>query len=143
MAPLESQAVTIKVAAFLLFFWPLLCLIGCSVILNIWSSYYRKTELGTKAARSQLCINLVLRYYANRFNFSAMITLNASFISFGKNDRSIYANHLSLTFVNLAKMFLITFSSNHDACIEATKSAFLILRFLPLRVNANSSIGMS
>ena len=67
-----------------------------------------------------------------------MITLNASFISFGKKDWSINSNHRSLTFANLVKMFLITFSSNPDACIEATKSAFLILRFLPLRVNANS-----
>ena len=72
-----------------------------------------------------------------------MITLNDSFISSGKNDWSINAKHLSLTFVNLAKMLFMTFSSNPDACIEATKSAFLILRFLPLRVNANSSKGMS
>ena len=83
-------------------------------------------------------INLVLRCYANRFNLSAMIALNASFISFGKKERSINANHLSLTFANLVKMLLITFSSNPDACIEVTKSAFLILRFLPLRVSANS-----
>ena len=69
-----------------------------------------------------------------------MITLNASFISSGKNDWSINANHLSFAFANLAKMLFITFSSNPDACIEATKSAFLILRFLPLRVSANSSV---
>ena len=83
-------------------------------------------------------INLVLRYYANRFNFSDMIALNASFISFGKKDMSINANHLSFAFANLAKMLFITFSSIPNACIEVTKSAFLILRFLPLRVNANS-----
>ena len=71
-----------------------------------------------------------------------MIALKASFISSGKNDWSININHLSLTFANLAKMLFMTFSSNPDACIEATKSAFLILRFLPLRVSANSSIGM-
>ena len=100
--------------------------------------YYRKTELGTKATRSQLCINLVLRYYANKFNFSAMITLNASFISSGKKERSINSNHFSFALANLAKMLFITFSSNPDACIEVTKSAFLILRFLPLRASANS-----
>ena len=33
-----------------------------------------------------------------------MITLNASFISSGKKDWSINANHLSFAFANLAKM---------------------------------------
>ena len=105
--------------------------------------FYKKEELGTKTACSQLCINLVLRCYANRLNFSAMIVLKASFISSGKKERSINSNHFSFAFTNLLKIFPITFSSNPDACIEATKSAFLILRFLPLRVSANSSKGMS
>ena len=102
--------------------------------------YYEKTELGTKAARSQLCINLVLRCYANRLNFSATIALKASFISFGKKERSINSNHFSFAFTNLLKIFSIILSSKPDACIEDTKSAFLILRFLPLRVSANSSV---
>ena len=83
-----------------------------------------------------------LTCYANRLSFSAMIALKASFISSGKKERRINSNHLSFAFANLAKMLLITFSSNPDACIEVTKSAFLILRFLPLMVNANSSKGM-
>lgn len=62
-----------------------------------------------------------------------MIALKASFISSGKKDRSINSNHLSFAFANLAKMLLITFSSNPDACIEATKSAFLILRFFAVK----------
>ena len=37
--------------------------------------YYRKTELGTKAARSQLCINLVLRCYANKGSFTKLSLL--------------------------------------------------------------------
>ena len=77
------------------------------------------------------------------FNFSAMIALKASFISSGKKERLINSNHLSFALANLLKMFSITLSSNPDACIEATKSAFFILRFLPLRVSANSSKGMS
>ena len=81
--------------------------------------------------------------YANRLNFSAMMALNTSFISSGKKERSINSNHFSFVFTNLLKIFPITFSSKPDACIEATKSAFLILRFLPLRVSANSSKGMS
>ena len=108
---------------------------------NILSGYYyEKAELGTKAARSQLCINIVMRCYANWFNFSAMISLKPSFISSGKKDWSINANHFSFAFANLKNMLFITFSSNPDACIEVTKSAYLILRFLPLRVSANSSV---
>ena len=37
--------------------------------------YYRKTELGTNTARSQLCINLVLRRYANKGSFTKLSLL--------------------------------------------------------------------
>ena len=34
-----------------------------------------KTELGTKATRSQLCINIVLRRYANKGSFTKLSLL--------------------------------------------------------------------
>ena len=51
-------------------------------------------------------------FYSNWFSLLSIITLNASFISSGKNDWAINSNHLSLAFANLAKMLFITFSSN-------------------------------
>ena len=83
--------------------------------------------------------NSALRCYVNRFNFSAMISLNVIFISSGKNDRSINSNHLSFAFANLAKMLLITFSSNPDACIEVTKSVFL--RYNPCNTQRATTYG--
>ena len=47
-------------------------------------------------------------FYSNWLNLSAMIALNASFISSGKKERSINSNHLSFAFANLAMMFLST-----------------------------------
>ena len=55
-------------------------------------------------------------FYSNWLNLSAMIALNASFISSGKKERSINSNHLSFAFANLAKMLFITFSSNRLLC---------------------------
>ena len=37
--------------------------------------YYKKAELGTNAARSQLCINLVSRCYANKGSFTKLSLL--------------------------------------------------------------------
>ena len=74
----------------------------------------------------QIKIIVLNRGYAKISNFSDIIALSLSLISSGKKERSISTNHLSFAFANLAKMLFITFSSNRDACIEITKSAFFV-----------------
>ena len=48
--------------------------------------------------------------------------------------------HLVSTFKSFLKRFSITFSSNPDARMDVTKSAFFNLRFLPFSVSASSSV---
>ena len=79
-------------------------------------------------------------YYISWLILFRMIPLYSSFISRGRNDRSIYANQTSCDFRNLCKMFSITLSPRPAVCMEAIKSSFRIFRFLPLSVNASSSL---
>lgn len=48
--------------------------------------------------------------------------------------------HLLWTLRNLRNKFSIILFSSPEACMDAIKSVFLILRFFPLSVNASSSV---